>query len=145
MHPQDVVPLARGMFLLLTLHFKSHCAFCEGTGLEHLNIVFLLLSRLQEHKFNKIANAKTMGDISTQRVTGSYSNLLHLPLPQGKSWNDAAYISATLFYNAKEDTTEDYLPGWEHNPWNLLTKSSKKKKKIDPDLLTWDQAMLGLH
>ena len=91
----------------------------------------------------KTREVLTYQDKHTQvnKVLGGYASVLQEPLPQGKSWYDAAYLSSTLFYDAEAGTIEDYLPGYDKNPWSLLAK----KKKQDPDLPTWDQAMLGPH
>ena len=55
-------------------------------------------------------------------------------------WYDEAYVSATVFYDAGNNTIEDYYPGYENNPWSLIVK-----KKHDPDLPRWEEAMCGPH
>jgi hypothetical protein len=53
-------------------------------------------------------------------------------------WYDSAYVSATVCYDAVNNTVEDYIPGYEYNPWTLIAK-----KRHDPDLPRWEEAMCG--
>jgi hypothetical protein len=71
-----------------------------------------------------------------EKILGGYLSLL--APSNSKDWYDSAYASATVCYDAVNQTIEDYIPGYEFNPWTLIAK-----KKHDPDLPRWEEAMCG--
>jgi hypothetical protein len=94
----------------------------------------------EEEPVRRSKRERQAPDTLSYDVLGGYSVLLD-GLPEGcTNWYDAAYLSSTLFHDAETGTVEDYLPGWHLNPWSLLAK-----KKHDPDLPNFQEAMAGPH
>jgi hypothetical protein len=96
-------------------------------------------SPLRRSKRDRLAPSRlTYEDKGSQaeKVLGGYLSLLSPS--DSPNWYDAAYISATMCYDAVNNTVEDYLPGYEYNPWSLIAK-----KKHDPDLPRYEEAMCG--
>jgi len=95
-------------------------------------------SPLRRSKHDRVAPSRlTYEDKGSQanKILGGYLSVL--APPDSMDWFDPAYESS-LCYDAVSNTIEDYIPGYDLNPWSLIAK-----KKNDPDLPRWEEAMCG--
>lgn len=64
-----------------------------------------------ERRAPSVLTTDTDGNF-VDKALGGYMAKLADPFQKGKSWYDAAHLSATMFYNGQEGTVEDCLPGY---------------------------------